>query len=85
MSGLVKNIKLITALIVISSCGGGDNSPKINFMDQNLQGAVGGDSWQLVSGTSEVSVFDATKLSIDMTDGPLQRILFRWFEGFLYN
>ncbi|MDA0196784.1 MAG: hypothetical protein O2887_17150 [Bacteroidetes bacterium] len=63
---LISFISISTILLM--PCGDdGSKSPKIDFKNQSLQGVVNKTPWQFVTGTAEISPFDAGKLSIDMT------------------
>lgn len=52
--------------LVLVSCGDDDDGPSYEFIDQNLQGEINGQTWSFVDGNAEISVFDDTKLSIEL-------------------
>lgn len=57
----------LTAIsIILASCSKDDDDPGFSFVDQNLQGVIGGSNWTFVSGSGEDSFFTEGNLSIDL-------------------
>ena len=60
-------LALSLTMVVLFSCSKDKNSdPTYSFINQDLQGEIGGDAWTYVTGTASISYFDSTELSIDI-------------------
>ncbi|MCF8374553.1 MAG: hypothetical protein K9H64_23245 [Bacteroidales bacterium] len=56
---------LVMAPAFIISCGKDEDKPAYTFLDQEMQGKIGGDDWTLVTGSADIDHWDSTLLSLD--------------------
>ena len=64
----VSFLLILLSFVLITSCGDDeDNGPKYEFKNQSLQGQIEGEAWVFSSGIAEVSFFDETDLSFELS------------------
>jgi hypothetical protein len=75
MKNFLKDTFISSALILffsfLISCGSDDSEdtgPSYEFINQNTQGTIDGNSFDFGSGTVEVSPFDSNEFSLDLYD-----------------
>ena len=64
----VSFLLILLSFVLITSCGDDeDNGPKYEFKNQSLQGQIEGETWVFSSGIAEVSFFEETDLSFELS------------------
>ena len=58
----------VSSTFISCSNDDGDDGPSYEFIDQNLQGAINGKSFELGEGSAEESLFDDQEISFRLYD-----------------